>query len=127
MQFGLKLSFLKGRKGHRSSPGYRLFWRGGNILKTTDGLSEKQASLGCKLKGPNCLPPTSGDAWQSDSVNDRVGEQDLVQIRVLGFGLLQDGDCRVGIFPQGEKIMIRPLCFRGVTGERIGAAELEVG
>src|SRR5215470_8495049 len=39
----------------------------------------------------------------------------LLQLRVLGFGLLQDGDVGVGIFPEGEEIFVsskRPLIRR---------------
>jgi hypothetical protein len=39
-----------------------------------------------------------------------IGRKSLLQLRVLGFGLLQNGDVGIGIFPAGEEI------FRG--GER---------
>jgi hypothetical protein len=31
-----------------------------------------------------------------------------LQLRVLRFGFLQDGDVGVGVFPEGEEILIRP-------------------
>ena len=34
----------------------------------------------------------------------------LLQFRVLGFGLLQDGDVRVGVFPQREEVLRRRAC-----------------
>ena len=33
---------------------------------------------------------------------ERSDGNSLVQLRVLGFGLLQDGDVAVGVFPEGE-------------------------
>jgi hypothetical protein len=35
---------------------------------------------------------------------------DLPQLRVLGFGLLQDGDVRVGVFPQSEEVVVGGEC-----------------
>jgi len=37
-------------------------------------------------------------------------ERVLLQLRVLGFGLLQDGDVGVGIFPEGEKVFVGGEC-----------------
>ncbi len=37
----------------------------------------------------------------------------LLQLRVLAFGLFQDGDVGIGVFPEGEEIL--------VTGERTHA------
>jgi hypothetical protein len=34
----------------------------------------------------------------------------LLQLGVLGFGLLVDGDVRVGIFPEGKEIPVRLAC-----------------
>ena len=31
----------------------------------------------------------------------------FLQLRVLGFGLLQDGDVGVGVFPEGKEIFVR--------------------
>jgi hypothetical protein len=42
----------------------------------------------------------------------------LFQLRVLGFGLLQDGDVGVGVFPEGEEIF--------VGGERTNAGDIGV-
>ena len=32
-------------------------------------------------------------------------DEELLQLRVLRFGLLQDGDVGVGVFPQGMKLV----------------------
>jgi len=42
-----------------------------------------------------------------------------LQLRVLGFGLLQDGDVGVGVFPEGEEVVVggeRPLCGDRIIG-----------
>ncbi len=41
--------------------------------------------------------------------------QGLLQLRVLRFGFLQDGDVGVGVFPEGEKILVRCFRFSGVA------------
>src|SRR5215831_5657338 len=46
--------------------------------------------------------------------------------RVLGLGLLQDGDVGVGVFPEREEILVSRLRFGGVTLQGVGAAEFEV-
>src|ERR1039458_8275582 len=51
----------------------------------------------------------------------------LLQLRVLGLGLLQDGDVGVGVFPEGEEILVCSLRFGGIACHRIGASELEMG
>src|SRR5208337_3411781 len=54
------------------------------------------------------------------------GEVRLFQLRVLGFGLLQDRDVGVGVFPEGGKILVGGSCLGGVALQGIGAAEVEV-
>jgi hypothetical protein len=39
----------------------------------------------------------------------------LLQLRVLGLGLLQDGNVGVGVFPEGEKILVGSAGFVGVA------------
>jgi hypothetical protein len=45
---------------------------------------------------------------------------------VFGFGLLQDGDVRVGVFPEGEEVLIGSLCSGAVALHRVGSTELEM-
>ena len=45
--------------------------------------------------------------------------QSLLQLRVLGFGLFQDGDVGVGVLPEGEEI--------SVGAEGACASEVAVG
>ncbi len=57
-------------------------------------------------------------------LRDRAEEESgLLQLRVLGFGLLQDGDVGVGIFPEGEEIFVGGECFGLVASERIRPAQ----
>jgi len=43
-----------------------------------------------------------------------------LQLRVLRLGFFQDADVGVGIFPEGEKVLVRGAGLNGVTGHRIG-------
>ena len=51
----------------------------------------------------------------------------LLQLRVLCFGFLQDGDVRVGVLPQREEILIRDAGFGGVALQSAGARNAEMG
>jgi len=53
--------------------------------------------------------------------------EQLLQFDVLGLGLLQDGNVGIGVFPEGEKILVRSFRLGGVTGKRVGPAQLQVG
>jgi hypothetical protein len=44
----------------------------------------------------------------------------LLQLRVLGLRLLRDGDFGVGIFPEGEEILLGSAGFGGVALQRVG-------
>jgi eukaryotic-like serine/threonine-protein kinase len=46
-----------------------------------------------------------------------------LQLRVLRFGFLQDGDVRVGVFPEREEILIRRFGLGGVAVQGAGEAE----
>jgi hypothetical protein len=51
----------------------------------------------------------------------------LLQLRVLSFSLLQDGDVGVGVFPEREEILVRRLGLGRVALHNIGSADLEMG
>ena len=51
----------------------------------------------------------------------------LLQFRVLRLGLFQDGDVRIGVFPEGEEVLIGRLGFGAVARNSAGSAELESG
>ena len=43
----------------------------------------------------------------------------LLKLGVLGLGLLQDGDVRVGVFPEGEEVFVGG---EGASASKVGAA-----
>src|SRR5712692_776521 len=51
----------------------------------------------------------------------------LLQLGVLGLGLLQDWDVGVGVFPLGEEILVGGACFGRVTLQSVGASKTESG
>jgi hypothetical protein len=63
--------------------------------------------MACKVK-----------SWQS---------QFLPQLRVLRLGLFQDGDVRVGVFPEGEEVLIGGAGLGGVTLQVVSAGKAESG
>ena len=59
--------------------------------------------------------------------NDCRKESALLQFCVLRFGLLQDGDVLVGVFPQSEKILVRGAALGRVALERVCARQADMG
>src|SRR5215469_653172 len=51
----------------------------------------------------------------------------LLQLGVFRLGLLQDGDVGVGVFPQGEEILVGGAGFDGVALHEVGATQLQMG
>ncbi len=49
-------------------------------------------------------------------------DRKLFQSGSLGLGGGEDGDIRVGVFPQGQEGVIRRSGFRGVARQRVGAS-----
>src|SRR6516225_1245510 len=49
-----------------------------------------------------------------------------VQFCVLGLGLPEDRNVRIGVFPKGEEVLIRRFGFGGLALHSIGPAELEM-
>jgi hypothetical protein len=47
----------------------------------------------------------------------------LLQLRVLGFRFFQDGDVGIGVFPEGEEILVGDAGLPHISGERICAGE----
>jgi hypothetical protein len=47
----------------------------------------------------------------------------LLQLCVLGPGLLQDGDVRVGVRPELQEVLVGCFGFDGVTGGGVGAGQ----
>ena len=51
----------------------------------------------------------------------------LLQLRVLRFGFFEDGNVGVGVFPEGEEVLVAGARFRGVAQQGIGSSQLEMG
>jgi hypothetical protein len=64
------------------------------------------------------LPPDAGL-----EIANIVGTSPLLQLRVLGFGLLQDWYLGVGVFPKSEEVLIGSLRFGIVPPERERAGQ----
>src|SRR2546427_4496513 len=69
-------------------------------------------------------PIICGNAMACGQVCQCTGS---LQLRVLRFCFLQDGDVGVGVFPEGEEVLVSGAGLGGVTGEGIGACEAEMG
>ena len=50
----------------------------------------------------------------------------LLQLGVLRFSLLQDGDVGIGIFPEGKEILVSGTRRRFIAGKRSGASQAEM-
>src|ERR1700686_978898 len=51
----------------------------------------------------------------------------LLQLRVLRFGFLQDGDVGIGVFPEGDEILIALAGFDRVALHGVSASQAEAG
>jgi len=49
-------------------------------------------------------------------------ETRLLQLGVFGFGLLQDGDVGVGVFPEGQEVLVGITCLFCVARQGISSA-----
>ncbi len=45
--------------------------------------------------------------------------------RVLGLGLFKDGDVGVGVFPEGEEILVGSLCLELISGQNASSRKAE--
>src|SRR5712692_3904909 len=53
-------------------------------------------------------------------------DAELLQLCVLRLGLLQDGNVGIGVFPEGEKILICGAALCRVTLQRVGTCESDM-
>ena len=60
------------------------------------------------------------------AMEGRGGALGLFQLCIFRLGFLQNGDIGVGIFPKGKEILVGRTALRLITGERPGAAQVEV-
>jgi len=54
-----------------------------------------------------------------------AGRRLLLQLRIFDFGLLQDGNIGVGVFPEGEEILIGCLGLGGVMLHGISPGQFQ--
>jgi hypothetical protein len=54
------------------------------------------------------------------------GSSRSLQLRILGFGLRQDRNIAIGVFPEREEILIRNVCLGLISRHRERSAELQV-
>jgi len=54
-------------------------------------------------------------------------ERALLELSVLRLGFLQDGNVGIGVFPEGEEVLILGTSLGSVAGENVGAGEAEMG
>ena len=74
-------------------------------------------------RSANGLAAGGGQEFQG---GETLLPQGLLQPRVLGLGLLQDGDVRVCVFPKGEETLIRGAAFGGVPLQSVGAGQAQM-
>src|SRR2546425_13266408 len=61
------------------------------------------------------------------SIATHEADKRLLQLRVFRFGLLQDGDVGVGVFPEREEVLVGGASLSSVAGERVGTGKAEMG
>src|ERR1700689_4218307 len=49
------------------------------------------------------------------------------QLCVFGLGSDEDGDVRIGVFPERKKVLVCHRVFRNVMRSRVGSRELKMG
>ena len=80
---------------------------------------------------PDVLPEWRREVlWSAETISDDfslLADGKLLELRVLGLGLLQDGNLRVGIFPECEEILIGNAGFGGLPLHSESASDFEVG
>jgi|SRR5262249_32936289 len=95
-------------------------------IKKVEAMRRSDGALNCTITHlmDACVRPCAlARAVRSSS----LGRNPLFQLCVLRLGLLQDRDIGVGVFPEGEEILVSGAGFGIVTLKRIGATKAEMG
>src|SRR5579859_3466449 len=50
----------------------------------------------------------------------------LLEFGVFGFGFLEDGNVRIGVFPKGEEVLVSGACFSRIVLQGVGARKLNL-
>jgi len=95
----------------------------GNLCRFSRETHGESTSTGQKTSGD-----TNGGALFGLHLPDHAGGlKGSLQLGVFSQSLFQDWRVRISIFPEREELLVSGSGFRGVAGERIGAAHLQVG
>jgi hypothetical protein len=86
------------------------------------GKPKQQRCDACRPKMQTQKPGRS----RSKRLRRRNLEVKSLQLGVFDFGLFEDGNVGIGVFPEGEEILIRGAGFGGVALQHIGASELNM-
>ena len=63
--------------------------------------------------------PSRMSGWfTAESIPKPLANHRSLQLRILRLGLLQDGDVGVGVFPEGEEVLVLGAGFGGVALQR---------
>jgi len=56
----------------------------------------------------------------------RANQLQLLDLRVLRFGLFQDRDVRIGVLPEGKEVLVRCTSLSHVPLHRVGPGQTEL-
>jgi len=77
------------------------------------------------LSHTRALQPRLHNWWEFTPKNSTQNKNVLLQLRALGYGLLEDGDIGVGAFPEGEEVMIGCVRLGRITRHRVRTTKWE--
>jgi hypothetical protein len=79
-----------------------------------------------KTKARTWIPRAANKTFTLDR-QEEPSQKFRLQLLVLRFGFFQDGNVGIGVFPEGEEVVVCGAGLGGVAGEGVGAGEAEVG
>jgi len=85
---------------------------------------------GCSTRSGSARLAWRDESWElapGAHPHSRLFPQASAQVPVLGLGLLQNGNVGVGVFPEGEEILIRGTSLGSVAGENVCPGEADMG
>jgi hypothetical protein len=89
-------------------------------IKLTDPENDEQMAQAC-------ANAVSVNRWQRQATTTDHSLSGLLQLRVLRFSFLQDGNVGVGVSPEGEEIPVRGLCPEPVARQCVGTSDFKLG
>ena len=70
-------------------------------------------------------PDKEGEVFLRAKAKEQL--PNLLKLRVLGLGLPKDRDVGVGVFPEGEEVLVGGAGLGGVAGKGVSAGKAEMG